>query len=113
MRVSKIEEANAFKDISGIEINDINSFFHISFLNQNYFKAHDLLVDIIDHYGSISIVGFGEEYNPYNKSQLMLDKIGFFGQNDFKGFSIKNKINLKIHFNQKKIIKKEQKKSHL
>ncbi|MDC5540817.1 hypothetical protein OHX00_18340, partial [Acinetobacter baumannii] len=81
-----------------INISDSKFFFYFSTEKEKYLEVYDLLVEVVNFYGKVSAIGFGKEYNPYNRSKLIIDKIGYFGQYNFKGFSKSNKLNRKFLF---------------
>ncbi|WP_151869385.1 hypothetical protein [Acinetobacter nosocomialis] len=98
MNISKIESGDIFKEMSGINISDSKFFFYFSTEKEKYLEVYDLLVEVVNFYGKVSAIGFGKEYNPYNRSKLIIDKIGHFGHYNFKGFSKSNKLNRKFLF---------------
>ncbi|MDH2622581.1 hypothetical protein QDS06_00305 [Acinetobacter baumannii] len=98
MNISKIESGDIFKKMSGINISDSKFFFYFSTEKEKYLEVYDLLVEVVNFYGKVNAIGFGKEYNPYNRSKLIIDKIGYFGQYNFKGFSKSNKLNRKFLF---------------
>jgi len=94
MIISNIEKSSLFKVISGEEIQS-KYFFYIKSDSEKYEDCFFLLQEIIEKYGALSVVGFGFENNIYNRGKLIMNKIGYFGQNDFKSFSLKNSLNLR------------------
>jgi hypothetical protein len=100
---SKIECGTIFKQITGIDAFAQEKFFYFCTDSGNYLEIFSLLVEIINSYGFISAVGLGKEYNPHNRSRLMLDKLGFFGQLGMRDFSKNNKLNLNDIFENERI----------
>ncbi|MFI8147045.1 hypothetical protein ACH8JV_19360, partial [Acinetobacter sp. ABJ_C5_2] len=69
MNISKIENEDIFKEMSGINISDIKFFFYFSIEKEKYLEVYDLLAGIVNFYGKVSAIGFGKEYNRYNRSK--------------------------------------------